>query len=244
MTSNKVMQKKEDRQYFEEARKWDEDSTLRERKVTKWAWRAFGVISIVAALEAVALFSVFPLKTVEWVVVRVDNSTGMVDVISTLNKTDGVTKDSVQEVTDKFFITKYIRHREGYLWATRDYDRKMTGLMSSSAVQQEYASYTDPRANSSAPVAMYGKSATVESKVKSISFINREKTKSGEEVTALVRYTKTIKRTGDRDKTRHWAATLTFRYVSAEMPVEDRLENPLGFQVIGFKPDQESAGGQ
>ena len=38
-----------------------------------------------------------------------------------------------------------------------------------------------------------------------------------------------------------WIATIAFTYTRAPMSVADRLRNPLGFQVLEYRRDQESA---
>ncbi|WP_029808354.1 VirB8 family type IV secretion system protein [Vibrio parahaemolyticus] len=231
--------------YFSEASGWDADKTARIQKSEKRAWTIAGALALIAVLEAVGLASLAPLKTVEPFVIRVDNNTGVVDVVSTLNETDGEIKSSAQESLDKYWLGQYLRHREAYQWETRDYDRKMVGLLSGATVQQNYAVYTDPRQNPTAPVAVYGQNTEVETKIKSISFIGTpEKMDNGEiRTTALVRYTKQVKRSGDKTPLSHWAATVTFIYINGKMKEEDRLLNPLGFQVVKYRNDQESIGG-
>ncbi|EJE4183743.1 Type IV secretory pathway component [Vibrio parahaemolyticus] len=234
-----------EKRYFQEASEWDQDTMLRTKKSEKRAWTVAISVGIIAALEAVGLATLAPLKTVEPYVIRVDNNTGVVDVVSTLNETDGEIKVGAQESLDKFWLGQYLRYRESYQWETRDYNRQMVGLFSGSSVQQDYAAYTDPRQNASAPVAVYGQNTEVETKVKSISFIGSpEKMDNGElRTTALVRYTKQVKRVGEKTPLSHWAATVTFIYINGKMKDDDRLLNPLGFQVVKYRNDQESIGG-
>lgn len=232
-----------EKQYFDEARNWDADKTDRIQRSEKRAWCIVAVVAVIAVLEAIGLASLAPLKTVEPFVIRVDNNTGFVDVVSTLTDTAGEVKETSQEVLDKYWLGQYIRHREGYQWETREYDRSLVGLMSSSSVQQTYAAYTDPRQNPRAPVSIYGKNAEVETKVKAISIISTEVVDGETLTTALVRYTKQVKRTGERSPLTHWAATVTYVYLNSPMSVDERQLNPLGFQVTTYRNDQESIGG-
>lgn len=232
-----------EKQYFDEARSWDEDRTDRIQRSEKRAWRLVAAVSAIAVLEAVGLASLAPLKSVEPFVIRVDNNTGVVDVVSTFTKTDGVVNEEAQEALDKYWLGQYIRHREGYQWETRQYDRKLVGLMSAPTVQQSYAAYTDPQQNPQAPVTVYGRNTEVDTNVKAISIINTEKVDGETRTTALVRYTKQVQRAGERSPITHWAATVTFVYLNSPMSVEERQLNPLGFQVISYRNDQESIGG-
>lgn len=234
-----------EKKYFQEASEWDQDVMARSNKSEKRAWSVAISVGLIAVLEAVGLAALAPLKTVEPYVIRVDNNTGVVDVVSSLNETDGEIKAGAQESLDKYWLGQYLRHRESYQWETRNYDRQMVGLLSGASVQQDYAVYTDPRQNPNAPVAIYGQNTEVNTKVKSISFIGSpEKMENGEiRTTALVRYTKQVKRAGETTPLSHWAATVSFIYINGKMKDDDRLLNPLGFQVVKYRNDQESIGG-
>lgn len=232
-----------EKQYFDEANEWDADSLVRTKKSEKRAWLMAGSLLVIAVLEAFALASLAPLKTVEPFVIRVDNNTGAIDVVSTLTNTAGDIEQGAQEVLDKYWLGQYIRHREAYQWATRDYNRNLVGLLSGSNVQQAYAAYTDPRQNPNAPITLYGQNTEVETHIKAISIINSENINGENRTTAIVRYTKQVKRSGERSPISHWAATVTFTYLNTRMSVEDRQLNPLGFQVMNYRNDQESIGG-
>jgi len=232
-----------EKQYFEEAREWDQDKNDRQALSERRAWKVVAVLFVVAALEAVALATLTPLKSVEPFVIRVDNNTGVTDVISELAGTDGTIEESAQEALDKYWLGKYIRRRESYQWETREYDRQIVGLMSGAEVQQQFAAYTDPKQNPRAPVTLYGRNTEVETSIKAISLIGKETVDGQVRTTAMVRYTKQVKRAGERSPLTHWAATLTFVYLDTPMSVDERQMNPLGFQVIGYRNDQESIGG-
>lgn len=232
-----------EKEYFEESRSWDEDKMVRIERSEKRAWKVAFAFVCIAVLEGIGIASLAPLKSVEPFVIRVDNNTGVVDVVSTLTDTAGEVEQSAQEALDKYWLGQYIRHREGYHWETRAYDRRIVGLMSRSSVQQAYAAYTDPKQNPRAPIAVYGRNTEVEVNVRAISVINTETVEGQKRVTALVRYTKEVERAGESTPPTHWAATVTYVYLNSPMSVEERQLNPLGFQVIGYRNDQESVGG-
>ena len=57
--------------------------------------------------------------------------------------------------------------------------------------------------------------------------------------TAAVRFMTT--RTNEREQViQHWAANGSFRYTQEPMRNEWRFDNPLGFQVIEYRKDQET----
>jgi type IV secretion system protein VirB8 len=230
-----------EKQYFQEARSWDKSLSDILNTSNKRAWGvAFGFAGI-AILEAFSLMALMPLKTIEPFVIRIDNNTGYTDVVSKISGTQGEIEQTAQEALDKFFLGQYIRHREGYQWETREYDRNLIGLMSDTSVQQHYAEYTDSR-NTNAPVNIYRDKVDVTVKITGISFLRTETLKGQDTTTALVRYTKHAHQKGERSVLSHWVSTVTYSYMDAFMSVGDRQINPLGFQVIKYRNDQETAG--
>lgn len=232
-------------EYFEEALSWDSNNVIAANKSKKIAWIIASICVVITAIAVSAVAMLTPLKTVEPFVIRVNDTNGMVDVISVLAETDGVIKQSSEELLDKYWLGKYIFSREGYHFETRNADRRQTALLSSIQVQQEYALETDPRQSKEAPITLYGANASVEIKIKAISFINRgEIINKEKKITALIRYTEEVKREGSTNPLTHWVATVTFAYRNTPMKVNDRLVNPLGFQVINYRNDQENHGGK
>ena len=229
------------KQYFNEARGWDAQLSVCIKKSEQRAWRCCLLFTLIAVLQGIGLLCLLPLKSIEPFIIRVDNNTGLVDVVSTLTS-HGKVKQQAQEVLDKYWLAQYVRHREGYQWETRSYDRKLVGLMSSDIVQQDYAAQTDPELNSQAPIVLYGQQAQVVTQINAISFIASEKAKNEQRTTALVRYSKQLKRTGEVHPLTHWVATITFVYRNAPMSLQDRQLNPLGFQVLSYRNDQATGG--
>ncbi|MCL1077097.1 Type IV secretory pathway component [Parashewanella spongiae] len=229
------------KQYFTEARGWDSELSVRIKKSEQRAWRCCVLFTFIAVLQGVGLLCLLPLKTIEPFVIRVDNNTGLVDVVSTL-ASHGKVKLRAQEVLDKYWLAQYVRHRESYQWETRRYDRKLIGLMSDDTVQQDYAAQTDPKVNPQAPIAIYGQQAQVDTRINAISFISTDKVSSEQRVTALIRYSKQLNRIGETHPLIHWVATVTFVYRNAPMSLQDRQLNPLGFQVLSYRNDQATGG--
>ncbi len=57
---------------------------------------------------------------------RVDNSTGIVDVVSALTSTAG----TYDEAVTKYFAAKYVRAREGYVWSEAEENFRAVALLS------------------------------------------------------------------------------------------------------------------
>ena len=218
-----------DQRYFKEATGWETDRVLSARKTAKIAWIVATIAIVVAVCAIGAVAALAPFKEVEPFVVRVDNSTGMVDIVTAMK--EGET--TYEETINKYWINQYILLREHWLHATYKEDYYSVGLFSAPAEQDRYGESMNARNNPNSPLVLYGDAAEVRVKVKNISFIN--------DLVAMVRFTKTVERAGDRSLPTHWIATIPFTYISSPMKEKDRRINPLGFQVQrGYRVDPET----
>jgi len=224
---NKKVDKKDFENYLKEARTWETDKVREIEKSKKLAWRVASMSAAAAFAAMLAVAAMMPLKTVEPYVIRVDNTTGIVDVVTAL--TDG--KANYDEAMNKYFTQWYVRYREGYSRALAEEYYYNVGIMSNTAEQQKYFQFFNPQ-NPLSPLNVYGDYAKAKISIKSTSFISS--------TIALVRYTKEIERGSDKPMITHWAATVTFRYTKAPMAEKDRAINPLGFQVIEYRNDPDS----
>ncbi|AJD42447.1 type IV secretion system protein VirB8 1 [Rhizobium gallicum bv. gallicum R602sp] len=212
--------------YFDKARRFDQDRLIQVERSARIAWFVAGCAGIAAVVSVFAIAGLTPLKTVEPFVVRVDNSTGIVDVVSALTSAAG----SYDEAVTKYFAAKYVRAREGYVWSEAEENFRIVALLSTQPEQTRFATVYRG-SNPQSPQNIYGRSATARISIVSISLINAN--------VASVRYMRTNTR-GDDVSTTHWVATLTFSYVNAPMSSTDRLVNPLGFAVSEYRADPEA----
>ncbi|ABS70279.1 MULTISPECIES: virB8 family protein [unclassified Xanthobacter] len=212
--------------YFEKARRFDQDRMIRAERSTRVAWFVAICASILAAAAVFAVAGLTPLKTVQPFVVRVDNSTGIVDVVSALTATAG----TYDEAVTKYFAARYVRAREAYVWSEAEENFRTVALLSTQAEQQRFAALYRG-SNPESPQNIYVRSATARINIVSISLINPH--------VVSVRYIRTVTR-GEDVRTTHWVATLTFAYVNAPMSATDRLVNPLGFVVSEYRADPEA----
>lgn len=213
------------KEYFERARRFDQDRLLNAYRSTRTAWTVAGVSAVLAACSALAVAALAPLKTIEPFVIRVDNSTGIVDVVSALTSEAG----RYDEAVTKFFAARYVRAREGYVASEAEDNFKTASLLSTQPEQARFAAIYRG-GNPESPQNFYGRAATARITVKAISLISN--------TVASVRYLRTVTK-GEEVRTTHWVATLTFAYVNAPMSTTDRLVNPLGFVVSEYRADPE-----
>lgn len=212
--------------YFEKARRFDQERMIQIERSNRLAWSIALAASLVAVVSILAVAALTPLKTVEPFVVRVDNSTGIVDVVSALTST----AETYDEAVTKYFAARYVRAREGYVWSEAQTNFRTVALLSTQAEQDRFASHYRG-SNPGSPQVIYGRAATTKIRIASISLINQN--------VASVRYMRTVTR-GDEVRTTHWIASLTYAYANAPMSSTDRLVNPLGFAVSEYRSDPEA----
>jgi len=217
--------------HFDAAMDWEASRVLAIEKSERRAWTvAFCAVGMAAvALAAVAMM--MPLKETVPYVIRVDNTTGVPDIVTAI-KDKAVTGD---EVMDKYWLAQYVRARETYDWYTLQRDYDTVGLLSSANVGQGYAQLFEGK---DALDKQYGKS--VRATVDIVSLVPTGKN------TGTVRFIKTTKRIdqeGSPGTTTKWVATVAYEYRNAALIKESaRLVNPLGFQVLTYRVDPEMVG--
>jgi len=227
---NKV-ETEEFNQYLKETRTWESDKIQELSRSRKVAWITATAASLIAFMAVTAVAVLVPLKTVEPYVIRVDNSTGMVDLVTSLKEG----KTNYDEIVNKYFTQLYIRYREGYSSELAEEYYKNVGIMSASSEQQRYAEFFNPK-NPLSPLKVYGPTGKVKINIKGTTFIKPN--------IALVRYTKEVTHgsASERPQLTHFTATVTFKYAGkSKMTENDRGVNPLAFQVVEYRNDPDAA---
>lgn len=221
-------QKEALKHYLQDTVTWEVDkiNALKRSNLVAW-FLAIAGLSI-GGICALAVGQLSPLKTVVPYVIRVNETSGTVNVIKALK--DG--KTTYEEALSKYFLGWYLRYREGYSRTLAESYYYNVGLMSGREEKKRYLDFFKP-SNPNSPLNIYDLTEQIKIKVKSISFI--------EEDLALVRYISIFERVGNaKSELSHWAATVKFTYSGAPQSEQDRSINPLGFQVIEYRTDPDS----
>nr|CAC79173.1 TraJ protein [uncultured bacterium] len=216
---------------FEQENNWEASRTQAIEKSEQRAWYvAYGAVGV-AVLSWLAIVLMMPLKETIPYVIRVDNTTGVPDIVTALNS-KGV---GYEEVMDKYWLAQFVRARETYDWYTLQKDYNTVGLLASPNVGKDYAALFE------GPEALdkkFGKS--VRATVEIVSVVP-----NGRGV-GTVRFIKTTKRTDDDGPgtVTKWVATVAYEYRNPSLISESqRLVNPFGFQVLSYRQDPEMVGG-
>ena len=218
--------------YFQEAASWDADRAFQAARLQRIAWlvAAAGWISAVTAIIALAVLS--PLKTVTPYLIRVDNTTGIVDVVPQYAGTS-----QVSETVTRYLLRHYVDVCERFNWASAEADYQECGAFNSPRRNQQWATAW-ATSNPNSPLNLYKDGTAVVVRVLSISFFQRA---NGIADLAQVRYVR-AKRSldGAESGASHWIATLQYAYVSPSKDAQSRQWNPLGFRIMEFRPEPET----
>lgn len=215
-------------QYFERAESWAADTQILSARSRRTAWTIAGIAIAIAAFEAVALAMLAPLKTVQPITLLVDRQTGYVQALDPLTPR----RVAADEALTNAFLAQYVMGREGFDRATISTQYRRVALWSAARAREGYLAQM-PAANPASPFQRYPAGTIVDARVKSVSRLSQG--------TAMVRFdTQVEDRSGRADTPQPWIAVVRFRYSDAPMRLEDRLVNPLGFQVVSYRRDAEA----
>jgi type IV secretion system protein VirB8 len=180
---------------------------------------------------ALALSLLMPLKRVDPFLVRVDSSTGVVDVVPVLT---GVA--TPEEAVTRYFITHYLTVCERFNFSTAESDYEECGAFHSAQRNQVwYASWT--ATNPLSPLNVHKDGSSVRVQVNAVSFFSRA---SGLSDLAQVRYLKAARPAGGAaESVTHWVATIQYAYGEPAKDPKTRRWNPLGFKVVDFRSEPE-----
>lgn len=217
--------------YFEEAASWDADRAMRAHRAERTAWWVAGAGWAGVVLLALALMLLMPLKRVEPFVIRVDRSTGIVDVVPVYAGTD-----QFPEAVTRYFLGHYVTVCERFDFATAESDYEECGAFNTPRLNQAwYEKWV--KTNPDSPLNRYKDGTTVSAEVISISFFTRS---SGIGDLAQVRFAKVVHPTGGSAARRsYWIATIQYAYTKPSTDARTREWNPLGFRVVDFRADPE-----
>lgn len=223
------------KQYFEEATRWELDRSEMLRQGARRAWWVAIVASALAAISGAALATLAPLKRVEPFLIRVDTSTGVVDVTPTYAGTA-----ELPETVTRYLVSQYVIQRERYVPAIAESDYELVGAYHSAAMNQQWAAAWT-RTNPDSPLNRFADGSHVRVQVKSVSFLKQGR--GSAEILQVRFLTATQRNVGAGEELEHFVATLQTAYGPSSADVRLRALNPLGFKVLEYRREPEVGGG-
>lgn len=217
--------------YYNASESWSDSQAREIASSRRVAWIVAGILGAIAVLEAIALIVLLPLKTVVPYTLLVDKQTGYVEALKPLEQ-KSITPDSALV---RSFLVQYVIARESFdVDSLKDNYRKVA-LWSADAARSRYVAASQA-SNPESFLATLPRRAIVEVKLRSVSSLGPQ--------TSLVRFSTIRTDTGAQAGTaQDWAAVIKYKFSGAAMTAEDRMINPLGFQVTRYRRDAETLAG-
>lgn len=178
-------------------------------------------IAVVAAIFAVRQISIS--KSFSPFVIQIEERTGSAKIVNPVNSE----LLSADESLARYFIKKYLSARETY--NPVDFERntrKVVRLFSAPQVYRAFMSYIRDEQND--PTIIYGQRNETYIRIKSFQKLRNQ---------YFIRFS-VVEKLGNRrvfDK----IATVTVEYIPMELTEEERDINPVGFQVTGYRVDDD-----
>lgn len=217
-----------DGKQVEIADSWGASVTESLERSRRTAWIVASAACAIALLLAIALVVIMPLKTVVPYMLLVDRQTGYVEELGPV----GERMVSPDAALTRSFLAQYVIARESIDRANLQRDYRKVALWTAGEARQRYIALMNT-SNPASPVTQLANGATVSAEVVSVSSLSP--------TSALVRFvTVRTERGAQAQTSEHWAAVINFTFSGAEMTADDRLLNPLGFQVTRYRRDQET----
>ncbi len=218
--------------YLSEAVSWDADRVAMQRRSARIAWWVAGGGWTCAITVAIALMLLMPLKRVEPFVIRVDNATGLVDVVPVY-----AGQEAMPEAVTRYFLDHYVTVCERFNFSTAESDYAECGAFHTAQRNQAWYAMWN-KTNPQSPLNLYKDGTSIRSQVTSVSFFTR-----GDGVTDLaqVRYFKGQRQAGSAEEVRsYWIASVRYTFSAPSTSPQVRRWNPLGFKIVDFRAEPEA----
>jgi type IV secretion system protein VirB8 len=215
--------------YYREADSWATDQQDALRASRRVAWIIAIVAVVIALFEALALVFLAPLKTVVPYTLMVDRNTGYVQALKPVDA-DKIAPDSA---LTQSFLVQYVIARESFDINELQTNYRKTTLWSIEPARGDYV-IAMQSTNAGSPLARYPRTTTIATRVRSVSPLGGN--------AALVRFETQRRDAGGQALPPHyWVAVIRYQFSTGPLSMEDRFLNPLGFQVVRYRRDAESA---
>jgi type IV secretion system protein VirB8 len=182
----------------------------------------FTIVSMFSVAIAVMFVkNIMSSKSLEPYVIEVEQKTGIATVVDQLT-TQNFTGD---QMIRKYFINQFIHAASGYNPKTYKEDLEKVRLLASPGVYSEYRNRINARE--------LGAYSNIEVRIKSVQFPDNN--------TAQIRLVRQVDMPDEETKNKDEVITMGFFFApDANLTMEERLINPLGFQVNKYLIAEEA----
>jgi type IV secretion system protein VirB8 len=213
--------------YYRQAASWGRDREAALQASKRTAWIIAAVASVLALLLGIAIVAMLPLKRTQVVTVLVDKQTGFAQAIDPTTPQ----RMSADSALTQSFLAQYVVSREGFDADTLQSNYRKVALWSGEKARDAYLARMQA-SNPASPLARFPRSTIVDVEIKSVSPVAPK--------VAMVRFDTIERAQSGRTERRSNVSMIRYRYAGEPLSLEDRLINPLGFQVVRYRSDQEA----
>lgn len=183
---------------------------------------------VVGALGVGGMAAMAPLKTVLPLVFRVDNVTGAVERVYDVQGGNL----AASEASTRYFLWQYVRYRQGYAPQEAQASFDAVALLSSPAVQNEYAAGFRG-SNPTSPQVVLGRDGSASVRFLSTSLLGPK--------LAQLRFIQQERKGDTMLPPKRMVATIAFDFAPGQVNATALNVNPLGFIVTSYRADAENA---
>jgi type IV secretion system protein VirB8 len=217
--------------YFRESSSWDADRVATLRRQTRNARILMGVFATLAIASVGAVTALTPLKTVQPYLIRVNDTTGVIDTVP--NYAGNV---PISEAVTRYLLSHYVTTCERFALAVAEQDYAECGAYHSPQRNQQWAALW-ASGNPDSPLTRYRDGTTVRAEVKAVSFFERG---TGVTDLAQVRFARETRPSGSGAlQTAHFIATIHYAYGKPPTDPKLRRWNPIGFRIMDYRLEPE-----
>ena len=202
---------------------WETNHIELDQRSERRAWivaKAFGGCFF---LSVIAIGLLMPLKENVPYVIRVNETTGAIDLVTSVRGKD----IEFDEAQDKYWVNQYVINRESYDWHTLANRYVITQELSSTEVFKPFKTMYE---GSQSPDKTLGDKYEVKVHVTSITVT------AGDTATVRFARSKIAKNSGSEMERTNWVATVGYQYSPEILTTENqRLINPFGFEVQSYQ---------
>lgn len=214
--------------YYASAESWASDRTDQMARTLRLTRLLAAGAAAVAVIEAIALIALAPLKTAVPYTIMVDRNTGFATVLDE----KAMPNIKPESALTQSLLAQYVVARETYDVAGLQGQYRKVALWSGEQARRDYLGLMQS-GNPDSPINRYPRGTIVETVVESVTPMADN--------AALVRfYTQRRDRGQEPGSPSYWVSLVRFRFAGTPMALNDRLINPLGFQVVHYRRDQEA----
>lgn len=213
---------------FRRGQAWDAERLTATEQSKRVAWRVATGACMLAAILGIALASLAPFRRTVPYLVKVDNTTGNVEVLQAFDNR----QLGRQELADKYWASTYVKSREQYNWWLVGGDYDFVNRLTNQEIVREYnAQFEGERALDK----VFGESTERRINILSVTpaptVLNQ----------MVVRFERTTMSKGMAvEAPTLFVVTLSYRYVPKTFGAEvDLIRNPYGYEVYAYRRDVE-----